>query len=195
MPGFFDQQDEFSDQAFEALEEKGSIVDGSTFEDCVFVKCSFTHAVFKGCRFVDCQFDGCDLSNLQVTASVFRGTSFNGSKLIGVNWANAASVSRLSFDSSRLDLSSFVGMDLRNTRIHACSAREADFADSNLSDSDCSHTDFAGARFANTNLKKADFRLATNYSIRPLSNQIKKARFSLPEATLLLYGLDIVLDE
>ncbi len=55
--------------------------------------------------------------------------------------------------------------------------------------------DFAGARFSTTNLSKADFRGATNYSIRPDNNKLKKAKFSLPEATLLLYGLDIELEE
>lgn len=45
------------------------------------------------------------------------------------------------------------------------------------------------------NLTKADLRQAKNYSIRPDSNKIKKAKFSLPEAMLLLYGLDIELEE
>ena len=76
-----------------------------------------------------------------------------------------------------------------------CVAREVDFAETNFSETNLRGTDFTAARFANTNLTKADLRQAKNYSIRPDSNKIKKAKFSLPEAMLLLYGLDIELEE
>lgn len=195
MSGNFEQQDEFSDLTFDALDEKGGKVEGRLFEDCVFRKCNFGGAIFKGCRFHDCLFDSCDLSNIQVSGSVFRGTSFKDCKLIGVNWTRATSITRLSFEKSRLDLCVFVGLDLRNSKIHGCSAKEVDFADTDLSESDCRNSDFAGARFSNTKLNKADLRQAMNYSISPLGNKINKAKFSLPEATLLLYGLGIELNE
>lgn len=86
-------------------------------------------------------------------------------------------------------------MDLRKSLMHNCVAREADFAETNFSEAKLCGTDLTAARFANTNLTKADLRQAKNYSIRPDSNKIKKAKFSLPEAMLLLYGLDIELEE
>ena len=72
---------------------------------------------------------------------------------------------------------------------------EADFGHANLSEAYCQETDFQGARFLDTNFTKADLRNALNYAIRPGDNLLKKTHFSLPEATSLLYGLDIILDD
>jgi hypothetical protein len=43
-------------------------------------------------------------------------------------------------------------------------------------------------------LTKADFRKAFNYGIDFKFNNLKKAKFSLPEAIALLTSLDIILD-
>jgi len=49
--------------------------------------------------------------------------------------------------------------------------------------------------FFNPNLTRADWRGARNYALRPIDNTLKKARFALPEAIALLYGLDLELDD
>lgn len=195
MSNIFTSQEEFSEQVFESLDQKGIGIEDIEFEACTFKNCNFGGAIFKLCKFVDCKFEHCDLSNLQINRTVFRNTSFNHCKLLGINWANASSVAHLNFEKSILDYSSFVGLDLRKSVIRECIAREADFADTNLGEADCKGTDFTSARFANTNLVKADFRQAINYNIRYGENKLMKTRFSLPEATLLLYGLDILLEE
>jgi uncharacterized protein YjbI with pentapeptide repeats len=92
-------------------------------------------------------------------------------------------------------MANFSGLDLRKTVMHECIAREIELAHANLADSDCRKTDFSGSRFFHTDLTKCDFREAVNYAIRAADNKLAKAKFSLPEATALLYGLDIVLEE
>jgi fluoroquinolone resistance protein len=94
-----------------------------------------------------------------------------------------------------LSYANFSGLDLRKSSLKDCVAREADFAETDLEGADLRGTDFTGARFTKTNLVKADLRHARSYAIRPGDNKIRKAKFSLPEATLLLYGLDIELEE
>jgi len=42
-------------------------------------------------------------------------------------------------------------------------------------------------------LTEADLSKARNYLIDPGLNQLKKAKFSLPEAMSLLYNMDIIL--
>jgi fluoroquinolone resistance protein len=191
----FSLQEDFAEQVFESLELKGLITESRHFENCTFLKCNFGAAAFKRTKFIDCTFEHCDLSNLQIHGATFRNNTFKSCKLMGINWANASAIAHLNFEKCVLNYASFVGLDLRKSAIHDCVAREADFADANLSEVDCRGTDFAAARFSNTNLVKADFRRAINYAIRPDDNKIKKAKFSLPEATLLLYGLDIELEE
>lgn len=187
--------DEFSDQTFESLEQKEAMIEGRHFENCTFRQCNFSGAALRNCRFVDCVFERCDLSNVNLQGASFRAVTFRGCKAMGTNWPRAASVTHLNFEESVISYASFVGLTLKKSTFVKCVAREADFADANLSEVDLRGTDFAGARFAKTNFTKADLRGATNYSIRPDSNTLKKAKFSLPEATLLLHGLDIELAE
>jgi fluoroquinolone resistance protein len=177
--------EDYSEQRFESLEAKALTLEDNHFENCVFAKCNFSGAIFENC----------DLSNMQVQGASLRSVSFKDCKAVGINWAGANSVTHLNFEKCVINYAVFGGLDLKKSALKNCVAREADFEGTNLSEVDCRGTDFAGARFANTNLTKADLRGATSYSIRPDANKIKKARFSLPEATLLLYGLDIELEE
>ena len=186
---------EFIDQAFDAVDARGFNLQRRVFEGCKFTKCVFAEADFSKARFIDCEFQDCDLSNMQLRGGSLRDVTFTNSKLVGISWAQATSVVHLNFEKCTLSYGVFSGLDLRKSTFRECIAKETDFADSNLSEANFRGTDLIGARFANTNLIKADLRSAINYSIRPLENKISKARFSLPEATFLLHGLGIVLEE
>lgn len=166
-----------------------------TFEELDFRNQSIENRIFDGCRFLDCTFEQSDLSNIVLTSSDLRDVKFKECKLVGVNWINASSLMHLSWDNCALNYGNFSGLDLRKSLMQNCVAREVDFAETNFSEANLRGTDFTAARFTNTNLTKTDLRQAKNYSIRPDSNKIKKAKFSLPEAMLLLYGLDIELEE
>jgi uncharacterized protein YjbI with pentapeptide repeats len=183
---------DYSEQTFEGLDARENSVSEKEFHSCVFIACQFSE--FKNCKFVDCTFRQCDLSNLKVTGSSFRGLKAESCKLIGVNWPAARLVMHFELTECVLNYSNFIGLDLRKSRLQNCVAREVELADTNLSESDCRGTDFKGARFGHTNLSKADFRGALNYAIHPLDNNLKKAKFSLPEATLLLYGLGVEIE-
>ena len=54
--------------------------------------------------------------------------------------------------------------------------------------------DMAKAKFEKTNLEKADFRTAINFTIDPEKNRLKKARFSSAGLPGLLYKYDIEID-
>jgi fluoroquinolone resistance protein len=188
-------EQEYDGETFEALEAKGAELRERIFEGCRFVRCNLGAAVLRSCRFVDCTFEHCDLSNLAVAGCTFRDVKFLHCKAIGINWATAAVFDHAEFEKSVVTLACFAGLDLKKTVLRDCSAREADFSETDLGGADLRGTDFAGARFSRTNLQKADLRGAKNYTIRAEDNRLKNARFSLPEATLLLYGLGIELEE
>jgi uncharacterized protein YjbI with pentapeptide repeats len=86
-------------------------------------------------------------------------------------------------------------LDLSKAVITDCLAKEATFAETNLTEANCTHTDFTDSRFIRTNLTRADFRGARNYAIAADQNTLKQAKFSLPEAVALLHGLDIILED
>jgi uncharacterized protein YjbI with pentapeptide repeats len=130
----------------------------------------------------------------------FTGVTFIDSRVIGVNWTEATwpalgLFDAIGFERCAISHSTFVGLGLRRIKMVDCMAHDVDFAEANLSGATCTGTDFQDSRFLHTDLTEADFTGATNYAIAPGPNVLRKARFSLPEAMALLYGLDIVLVE
>jgi uncharacterized protein YjbI with pentapeptide repeats len=57
-----------------------------------------------------------------------------------------------------------------------------------------SQCDLSGAIFDHTNLEKVDFRTATNFTINPSLNTLKKAKFSMPSVVGLLKNFDIIIE-
>ena len=181
-------------ETFSRQDYKESAFYGLEFVDCRFENCRFNGTLFEKCRFEDCVFSDCDLSLIKPKYSSFIDVDFKDSKLVGVNWYQAALPISANFYSSSLDFSSFVGLNLTNIKMTECLAREVDFMDANLTGGHFSATDFSDSRFVNVTLTRADFRQALNYAIDPNKNFLKKTRFSLPEAMSLLAGLDILID-
>jgi fluoroquinolone resistance protein len=189
-----------ADQVFKEVHlERGQLV-SCEFYDCVFIRCSFVESVFRNCRFVNCVFGHCDLSLVQVPESTFSSTRLESSKVIGVNWTQAAWPTTglgnpIGFFKSAISHSTFIGLSLRGIQIKGCVAVDVDFREADLSQADFAGTDLSKSMFGNTNLTEADLSRARNYHIDPGQNVLRQARFSLPEAMSLLYSLDIVLTE
>ena len=191
-------QTTFDETEFKNLNYDGQIIQGKEFIECVFAKCSFREAEFIDCKFSQCTFIDCDLSVMKVKGSVFTETKFKNSKVIGVNWVEAAwkkagFLNMVGFENCTVNYSIFFGLTLKDFVLKNCTALEVDFAESDLTKANCQGTDFAKSRFMNTNLIEADFVDATNYSIDARINTLKKTKFSLPEAEALLHSLDIIL--
>lgn len=163
------------------------------FYDCRFVDCKFSKVHFFCCRFERCYFINCDLGSISIKHSVFDDVLFEESKLTGIQWADIGMPFDVKFRQCSLNYSSFINVDLKGTEILHCAVKEADFSEANLSRADCRYSDFSGTRFVNTNLEYADLSNASNYSIHPDGNKLKKTIFSLPDAVSLLDVYDIVI--
>ena len=186
----------YNDQVFKSLQMDDSQLTSSEFFDCAFTECSFVESVFQKCRFVDCTFQDCDLSLAQVPESIFSGTVFEDTKCIGINWAQAdwptpGLGKPIRFKTCAISHSTFIGLSLVGLQIADSIALDVDFREADLSQADFSGTDLAESLFNQTNLSKADLSQARNYLIDPSNNELKGARFSLPEAMSLLHSMDI----
>jgi fluoroquinolone resistance protein len=191
---------EVEGRSFSGLDLHGQEIGFKEFYSCVFRKCSFLETTLRNCRFVDCEFRECNLSLCRVMDCSFSNTRFQDSQVIGVDWTEASWPKRgflrtVDFRSCALNHSTFIGLSLRGIELTGCVARDVDFTEADLSRADLTHTDFSQSRFLHTDLTEADLTGATNYSIAPTRNVLKKTRFSLPEAVSLLYGLDIILTD
>lgn len=193
------QQRDHASRRFRGIHRPGVTLEGLHFEDCRFEHCDFSEATLRDCRFRDCEFIDCNLSLVRPLGSQF-GARFVDSKLVGVDWTLAHWPSirvdaGIGFERCALNDSSFFGLSLRELVAVECRAHDVDFTEAELEDADFRHSDLRGAIFHRTCLARADFREATDYRIDVLLNDVKQAKFSLPEAVSLLRGLDIDLSE
>lgn len=161
----------------------------------LLVVISLKHFV-KQCKFYECEFTNCNLSLINVQDSTFSDTIFEACKMMGINWTQAAWPqiklhSPFQFFKCTLNHSSFFSLYLREIVITDSIAHDVDFREADLSQADLTYSDFMQSLFVNTKLKKANFSYAMNYSINVLANEVKNAKFMLPEAVNLLYGLGI----
>ncbi|WP_430391528.1 pentapeptide repeat-containing protein [Dyella sp. 20L07] len=191
---------EYDDETFKDVEFAGAHLEGIRFRDCSFSRCNFSEAVLARCRFSDCDFVDCNLSLAKLTGSGFAAITFTDCKMVGIDWTQAhwptvRMAKALAFTRCVLNDSSFFGLDLGELVLRECRAIDVDFTDANCRDADFSHTDLRDSVFARTRLVGANFAGAQNYRIDIFNNDIKRARFSLPEAVSLLDSLDIELDD
>ena len=191
---------DYTGEVFQGLALTQAQLLSSTFNECLFENCNFTEAKIQNCRFVNCQFKNCDLSLAQITDSAFLGIRFENSKIIGINWAQAHWPERklwgpLEFKKCALNHCTFLNVDLASAKIKRCQAVNVDFRGAKLPQADFAFTDLTDSLFQKTDLTGTDFRYARNYQIDPSQNQIRGAKFSLPEAMSLLYSMDIELIE
>ena len=91
-------------------------------------------------------------------------------------------------------MSVFSGLNLKNTIFENCQIFECDFIETNLSKANFENSDFKNTHFQNSNLSFASFKNASNYSIDPNQNILKKTKFSTPEVIGLLDVFDIKLE-
>lgn len=186
----------YLNEHFKDLDLAGKEIILKEFENCSFLGCNFSETIFNKCKFYECTFTRCNLSIAKVKSCSFFATVFDESKVIGINWttatwSNLKLSSPISFNKCILNDSSFVGLCLKEIAIVECKAHEVDFREADCEKANLTFTDFTNSLFNKTNLSQADFTEATNYQINLFFNEIKKAKFSLPEATNLLRCLDI----
>jgi uncharacterized protein YjbI with pentapeptide repeats len=165
---------------------------GEEYENCKFSTCNFSSASVAGINFIDCEFNGCNFSLTDLNKTAMRDVAFIDCKVVGLHFdACKDFLFSVSFKNCVLNISSFYKLKLKKTIFASTKLEEVDFTEADLSGSVFSDCDLNKTIFDNTILQKVDFTTARNYSIDPGKNDIKKAKFSLPEVVGLLSNYDI----
>lgn len=162
------------------------------YYQCEFRKCNFAEKKIGKIIFEECTFYECNLSLVKVNNTSWQEVTFKDCKMTGMDFTTGNKFSLLiTFDNSVLSYALFNGMNLKNTRFTNCNLQNADFTESDLTNASFSGCDLSSASFYRSNLEKADFSTARNYSISPLNNHLKKAKFSRYGLEGLLTGIGI----
>lgn len=166
------------------------------YENCTFNGCDFGNMNLSEFQFVDCTFNGCNFSLATLNKTAFRDVKFKDCKMLGLRFdlCNSFGLS-FSFEGCQLNHSSFYQMKLKKTIFKDCELEGSDFSEADLSNALFKNCNLAQAVFNQTLLEKANFRTASNYSINPQTNRVKKAKFSLQGISGLLDTYDIEIEE
>ncbi len=165
------------------------------YENCHFTDCNFSNVNLSQVHFMSCTFTGCNISMSALTNTAFRDVVFTKCKLLGLRFDDCSSLLFLvRFEDCNLTLSSFYKRRLKGTLFKQCNLQEVDFAEADLSQAIFNDCDMLRALFDNTILEKADLRTSYNYSIDPMKNKLKKAKFSVPGIVGLVDNLDIIIE-
>ena len=189
MKRIFTEEARFDNQNF----NKNPLNTGD-YENCTFINCNFSDNDLSDINFSDCEFIGCNLSLVKLVQTSFKDVKFKNSKLLGLHFSDCNDLLfTVDFENCVLNLSSFYKLKLRKTRFKNSIINEVDFTETDLSNSVFDNCDLAKTTFKNTNLEMTDFRTSFNYSIDPVVNRIKSAKFSLSGIIGLLdkYDIDI----
>jgi fluoroquinolone resistance protein len=182
----FREKEQF-DQVIQDIDFSGQSLQGYSFEDCHFINCNFTGARLLGVSLGTTTFDSCNFSSTDITRAKLTNVRFTGCKLMGINFSIVHTMLfSVSFDACRIQHCIFENLKLSGLEAEGNEILETDFTGCNLQKARFGGSDLRGSQFVDNDLKEADFRSASNYSIDPTQNQVKGARFSLPEAVGLL---------
>lgn len=185
------KNDDYWEEEFIEYTEKE--IDSIYFDNCTFIKCDFSKATISNTKFTECNFINCDLSLSILISCTFNDVSFKDSKLLGISWSSCQEPFEISFDSCNISQNSFHLLDLRQMNFINSSIHDTGFEECNLEKAIFDNCDLQQSVFIKNSLKKANFETSKNYLIDPKQNDIKDARFSLPEALSFLSLLPIKL--
>lgn len=182
----FTEKEQF-DQVIQDVDFSGLSLQGYSFEDCHFINCNFTGARLSGTSLGTTTFESCNFSSTDISRAKLSNVRFSGCKLMGVNFTNVHTMLfSVSFDACRIQHCIFENLKLTALEAEGNEILETDFTGCNLRKARFGGSDLRGSQFLDNDLKEADFRGASHYSIDPTQNQVKGARFSLPDAVGLL---------
>jgi fluoroquinolone resistance protein len=187
----------YKDEAeFINLQIRDSALETGDYENCKFKNCDFSNSDLSDINFLECEFHECNLSLARLTRTLFREVKFITCKMLGLHFeeCNKTTIT-FSFDGCTLDLSSFYKLKLKRTIFSNSKICEADFTETDLNSAIFDNCNLQRTVFKNTGLEGADFRTSYNYSIDPLENRIRKAKFSLSGIAGLLDKYDIEIEK
>jgi len=175
------------DQEFNKVDYTKIALQKGEYELCTFTGCNFSNSEISKIKFIECEFVGCNLSSVNIFGTSFQEVKFENCKMLGIRFdlCDAFGLA-IEFNNCQLDHSSFYQVNLINSIFLDCKLIELDLTEANLSKIKIDNCDLAGAVFERTNLEKADFSAAFNYSIDPENNKLKGASFSIPAVIGLL---------
>lgn len=186
--------DYFEGEEFNELNFSVKATGEVEFVECRFKNIDFTSIPLKNFKFIDCCFNNCNFNNATLRGVLFRAPKFHQSKLLGMNWTEAQTLTLPEYTECLMDFSVFQKLNLKGAKFIKCKLHEVDFYEAQAPKSEWNGSDLKDSNFSGTNLSEADFRSAIQYNINVRETNVSKAKFSMPEAINLLNPFNVIID-
>lgn len=184
----------FENREFKSENFSKKSLENQAFSSCTFTSCDFSEAVLWNARFASCIFTNCNLSLVKLDGCRLQEVRFIDCKIVGADWFKCEKLFfSVDFERCLLQFCNFSDLQMKNRSFLESKMLENTFTDTSLKGSDFGGTKLTGTVFHNCDLSNADFSSAAEYDIDPQTNNIKKAKFSLPEAVSLIKGLGVTI--
>lgn len=168
---------------------KGEKIVETLFKGKIWIEDDWRNTQLSSCSFVKCQLSQIKLEQCRMHQVIFKECKLSGLKFYQLD----PMLLSFQFEKCVLIGCNFSHLKLPHTSFLECNIQSCDFVETQLSGACFKEATFKDTRFHQCNLRKADFSGASSYEINPMSNQLQKAIFSMPEAMSLLFHLDIVI--
>lgn len=188
--------DSIEDKTFDKEEFSSNPLPAKEFENCKFRNCDFANVDLTGKVFIECEFTACNLSLAKLKGTSFRDVKFRDCKMLGLRFDQCHTFGlEFRFENCILNHSTFFQLKIRKTIFSKSQLLEVDFNTTDLTGASFAECNLDRAYFENTILEKVDFTTASNYSLDPENNHLKKARFSTQGLPGLLGKYDIIIED
>ena len=173
--------------------ENGDFPDYSNreFLGCTFKGIQFSENQIKSSKFIECKFKNCNFNNPQLTGCSFREVVFFDSKLVGLHWAQATSVSSLSFNSCHIEFCVFDNLKLSGLKLIDSNCRNSEFTQNDLRKSSFQGSHLRDSQFTKCDLRDSNFTNTSHLYIDLESNQVKGIQLDMTGALSLVEQLGI----
>lgn len=185
----------YDKEIFEDMVALPTEISETEFTNCMFINCDLSDSRFNNCIFDKCNFERCNLSNCKFPASRINDCNFIKSKIIGISWNQLNGKFGLcnSFDECDLSFNVFNNSDISGTKYIRCKIRETDFRNTVAVKTVFTKCDFFNTVFVDSDLRESSFVGSIDYVIDIQRNKCAKAKFSYPEANVLLSPFKIMI--
>lgn len=189
----------YEEHKFEGLKLENETIADKNFVECSFIDCVFDSCKLINCSFSGCMFEKCSVMNPKAEYTKMSFSEFIGCNLVGVYWQDmvpsgkyAGAIGRLqdchlkynTFSEMRFNKFDFSGTEISRSMFAKCELVESSFKNCGLQDTE----------FFQCDMRKADFRNALGYKIDIMTNKLKAAKFSYPDAFSLLDSLGLKIE-
>jgi len=185
--------EESENKTFRSEDFSGRSLNNLSFTNCLFERCNFTESSWINAIFCSCLFKNCNISLVDLRGCRIQEVLFEECKIVGAEFLKCNTDFIFSMDAKKtfIQYCNFSELDMKKTSFEGSKIYDGTFINTCLTEVNFSDTDLKGTLFRRCNLNKSNFCGALNYVIDPLSNKIKKAKFSFPEVIGLLKSFDI----